>query len=52
MKSEIVFPSSSPTGVSSEIGCLAARRIWRTFSAVVFISAAISSAFGSRPSPC
>ena len=42
--------SSSPIGVSSEIGSCATLTISRTFSGVIPISSPISSSLGSRPS--
>ena len=45
-------PSSSPMGVSSEIGCCAIFLVVRTFSTEISMRLAISSAVGSRPSSC
>ena len=49
MKSPTVASSSSPTGVSSEIGIKATRWILRTLEGEVDSSMANSSGVGSRP---
>ena len=52
MKSPRCESSSSPIGVSSEIGSLAIFRTLRTLSSGSSIFSAISSGVGSRPSSC
>ena len=52
MKSPKCESSSSPIGVSSEIGSLAILRTLRTLSSGSSIFSAISSGVGSRPSSC
>src|SRR6266542_3974369 len=52
MKSPRCESSSSPIGVSSEIGSWAILRTFRTFEAGMSIFLAISSEVGSRPSSC
>ena len=52
MKSPRCESSSSPIGVSSEIGSCAIFMILRTFETGMSIRSAISSACGSRPSSC
>ena len=52
MKSPRWLSSSSPMGVSSEMGSWAILRTLRTLSTGTSILAAISSGVGSRPSSC
>ena len=52
MKSPRCESSSSPIGVSSEIGSFAILRTLRTLSSGSSIFSAISSGVGSRPSSC
>ena len=52
MKSPRCESSSSPIGVSSEIGSCAIFMILRTLATGMSIRSAISSACGSRPSSC
>jgi hypothetical protein len=52
MKSPIAQSSSSPTGVSSEIGSTMTPSAPCTMSTGICTRAAISAAAGSRPSSC
>ena len=52
MKSPRCESSSSPIGVSSEIGSCAILRTLRTFETGMSMRRAISSEVGSRPSSC
>ena len=52
MKSPRWLSSSSPMGVSSEMGSCAILRTLRTLSTGTSILVAISSGVGSRPSSC